>query len=55
MSTKSKRLLIALFFFILAVFSLVAMFNQGFSSRLLLYTLIFGGICFLFVKNAIRP
>ncbi|NLP30807.1 MAG: hypothetical protein GX363_06745 [Clostridiales bacterium] len=55
MSTKNKRLLIALFFFIVTIISLFSMIKTGFTKGQTLYTLITAAICILFVKNAIRP
>ncbi|MDD4582989.1 MAG: hypothetical protein PHR60_02230 [Eubacteriales bacterium] len=55
MSTKTKYLLIALFFFIITLFSAGSMIQKGFNGSSFIYTLIFAGVCILFVKNALRP
>lgn len=55
MSTTKKRLLIALFFFVIAIISVISMINTGFDKSSALYTLIFITLSALFLKNALRP
>jgi len=55
MTTRNKRLLIALLFIIISIISLISMIKNGFNTSSLIYTLIIAGVGVLFLKNAIRP
>jgi|GEM_PF-4556430 hypothetical protein len=54
MSTKKKYFIAAFFFFLITLGALLSMVKNGFSSSMVIYTLIPAGICFLYLKNALR-
>lgn len=54
MSLKTKRLLFALFFFILTILSAVSMVQKGFTPNYILYTLIFTVATVFLIRHAIK-
>jgi len=54
MSTKNKYFIAAIFFFLVTLAAFLSMVKNGFSSSMVVYTLIPAAICVLYLKNALR-
>lgn len=55
MSTKVKRLLVALVFLVLAVLATIQSLGPDHAASSPLYAVVFAAISALFIKNAFRP